>query len=87
MKFLLATKQEMTQYFSPDGKCVAATLLSAGPIIVTEVRTKERDGYEAVQFGFGPLADLIVWGFMIVVLLVRPQGLFGSVFHGAGARA
>lgn len=53
MKFLLATKQEMTQYFSEDGKCVAATLLSAGPITVTEVRTKERDGYEAVQFGFG----------------------------------
>jgi branched-chain amino acid transport system permease protein len=41
----------------------------------------------AVQFGFGPLADLLVWGFMILVLLVRPQGLFGSVFHGAGARA
>ena len=53
MKFLLATKQEMTQYFSEDGKCIAATLLSAGPITVTEVRTKERDGYEAVQFGFG----------------------------------
>ncbi len=41
----------------------------------------------AVQFGFGRLADLLVWGFMIIVLLVRPQGLFGSVFHGAGPRA
>jgi branched-chain amino acid transport system permease protein len=41
----------------------------------------------AVQFGFGRLAELVVWGFMITVLLVRPQGLFGSVFHGAGARA
>jgi branched-chain amino acid transport system permease protein len=41
----------------------------------------------ATAFGLGPLADLIVWGFMIVVLLVRPQGLFGSVFHGAGVRA
>lgn len=53
MKFLLATKQEMTQYFSEDGKCIAATLLSAGPITVTALRTKERDGYEAIQFGFG----------------------------------
>lgn len=53
MKFLLATKQEMTQYFTPDGKCVAATLLSAGPITVTDVRTKEKDGYDAVQVGFG----------------------------------
>ncbi len=53
MKFLLATKQEMTQYFQEDGKCIAATLLSAGPITVTALRTIERDGYEAVQVGFG----------------------------------
>lgn len=53
MKFLLATKQEMTQYFAEDGKCIAATLLSAGPITVTALRTMERDGYEAVQVGFG----------------------------------
>lgn len=53
MKFLLATKQEMTQYFQEDGKCVAATLLSAGPVTVTALRTKEKDGYEAVQVGFG----------------------------------
>ena len=53
MKFLLATKQEMTQYFSEDGKCTAATLLSAGPVTVTALRNKDKDGYEAVQFGFG----------------------------------
>jgi len=53
MKYLLATKEEMTQYFSPDGKCVAATLLSAGPVTVTALKTKERDGYRAVQLGFG----------------------------------
>lgn len=43
----------MTQYFAEDGKCVAATLLHAGPVIVTDIRTKERDGYEAIQMGFG----------------------------------
>lgn len=53
MKYLLATKQEMTQYFSPDGKCVAATLLAAGPVTVTALRSKEKDGYSAIQFGFG----------------------------------
>jgi large subunit ribosomal protein L3 len=53
MKYILATKETMTQYFAEDGKCVAATLLNAGPITVTDVRTKERDGYEAVQVGFG----------------------------------
>lgn len=53
MKFLLATKQQMTQYFAEDGKCTSATLLSAGPVTVTRLRTKESDGYEAVQVGFG----------------------------------
>lgn len=53
MKYILGTKEEMTQYFTSDGKCIAATLLSAGPITVTDVRTKERDGYEAVCVGFG----------------------------------
>lgn len=43
----------MTQYFADDGKCIAATLLSAGPVTVTDIRTKERDGYEAIQVGFG----------------------------------
>lgn len=41
----------------------------------------------ATHLGYGPLSDLVVWGFMILVLLVRPQGLFGSVFHGLGVRA
>lgn len=53
MKFILATKEVMTQYFTEDGKCIAATLLSAGPVTVTDVKTKERDGYEALQVGFG----------------------------------
>src|SRR3989338_3861064 len=53
MKYILATKETMTQFFAEDGKCVAATLLTAGPVTVTDVRTKERDGYEAVQVGFG----------------------------------
>lgn len=53
MKYILARKEEMTQYFAEDGKCIAATLLSAGPVTVTDVRTKARDGYEAVQVGFG----------------------------------
>lgn len=53
MKFILATKEEMTQYFTPDGKCVAATLLNAGPVTVTSLKNKERDGYASVQLGYG----------------------------------
>ena len=52
-KFILATKKNMTQFFSEDGTATPATLLGAGPIVVTQIKTKEKDGYEAVQFGYG----------------------------------
>ena len=53
MKFILATKKNMTQFFSEDGRVFPATLLGAGPVVVTQVKTKEKDGYEAVQVGYG----------------------------------
>lgn len=53
MKFILATKQNMLQVFSEDGVVVSATLLKAGPVSVTQVKTKEKDGYQAVQVGYG----------------------------------
>ncbi|TAL49332.1 50S ribosomal protein L3 [Patescibacteria group bacterium] len=53
MKFLLAKKQKMTQVFSDEGKVIPVTVLSANPSVVTQVKTKERDGYIAVQLGFG----------------------------------
>lgn len=53
MKFILATKEHMTQHFAEDGTVSAATILKAGPMTATQVKSKERDGYYAVQFGFG----------------------------------
>ena len=53
MKFILGTKQHMTEYFTEDGKVVPATLIAAGPTVVTQVKTKDSDGYTAVQVGFG----------------------------------
>lgn len=53
MKFILATKQEMTQFYTPEGKVVAATVLSAGPVTVTALKNADRDGYVAAQVGFG----------------------------------
>lgn len=53
MKFILGTKQNMTEYFSEDGKVHPATIVTAGPIVVTQVKTKEVDGYAAVQVGYG----------------------------------
>ncbi len=52
MKFILATKQNMTQYFSEDGKVIPVTLLQAGPVTVSRIFQKEKDGYNAVQVDF-----------------------------------
>lgn len=43
----------MVQFFNENGKCFPATFLQAGPVVVTQVKTKEKDGYTAVQVGFG----------------------------------
>ncbi len=53
MKFILAKKESMTQVFNEEGKVSPATILTAGPVVVTQVKTKDTDGYEAVQVGFG----------------------------------
>lgn len=43
----------MTRIFRPDGMAVAVTKLSAGPCWVTQIKTTDKDGYQAVQLGFG----------------------------------
>jgi large subunit ribosomal protein L3 len=52
-KGLIGKKIGMTQIFDETGLAVPVTLIEAGPCHVTIVRTKERDGYSAVQLGFG----------------------------------
>ena len=52
-KAILATKLGMTQVWNADGELVPVTVLEAGPCVVTQVKTVENDGYEAVQVGFG----------------------------------
>lgn len=49
----LGKKVGMTQVFEEDGRVVPVTVIQAGPCIVTQVKTREKDGYEAVQLGFG----------------------------------
>lgn len=53
MKFILATKENMTEYFSPEGDVIPVTILSVGPVTVTRIFSKEEDGYDSVQVGFG----------------------------------
>ncbi len=53
MPGLIGRKIGMTSVFSADGKNVPCTVIEAGPCVVTQVKTVENDGYEAVQIGFG----------------------------------
>jgi len=50
---LLGKKIGMTQVYNDDGVIVPVTVIEAGPCVVTQVRTADRDGYDAVQLGFG----------------------------------
>lgn len=50
---ILGRKVGMTQLFEKDGTAVPATVIEAGPCTVVQVKTREQDGYQAVQLGFG----------------------------------
>lgn len=52
MAGILGKKVGMTSVFTADGKNVPCTVIQAGPCVVTQVRTKEKDGYEAYQLAF-----------------------------------
>jgi len=52
MKFILARKLRMTQIFTEEGRVFAGTVLKAGPVTVTQVKSSETDGYSSVQVGF-----------------------------------
>jgi len=47
----------MTSIFAPDGKQVACTIIEAGPCVVTQVKTKDSDGYSALQLAYGDKKD------------------------------
>ncbi len=56
-KAIIGKKLGMTQVFLADGTMVPVTVIQAGPCTVTQVKTVERDGYSAVQFGFEEVAE------------------------------
>ena len=59
-KAMLTTKIGMTQIFGEDGSLIPVTVLEAGPLVVTQVKTVENDGYSAVQVGYGDIRENLV---------------------------
>ena len=56
-KCIIGTKVGMTQIFDEKGKVVPVTVVAAGPCVVVQKKTTENDGYEAVQIGYGDIAE------------------------------
>ena len=52
-KAIIAKKIGMSQVFTKEGKVIPVTVLEAGPCPVVQIKTKENDGYDAIQVGFG----------------------------------
>jgi large subunit ribosomal protein L3 len=59
-KAILATKVGMTQIFNEDGVLTPVTVLQAGPCVVTQVKTVDNDGYDAIQVGFGEKKEKVI---------------------------
>ncbi|MEW6509984.1 MAG: 50S ribosomal protein L3 [Bacteroidota bacterium] len=60
MNGLLGKKIGMTSIFDDHGQVIPCTVIEAGPCYVTQIKTRERDGYEAVQLGFGATRERLL---------------------------
>lgn len=59
-KAILGTKVGMTQIFTPEGRVIPVTVVTAGPCVVIQKKTVEHDGYNAVQVGYGNIREKLV---------------------------
>jgi len=59
-KAILTTKIGMTQVFGENGELVPVTVLQAGPVYVTQIKTVENDGYNAIQVAYGNIRETLV---------------------------
>lgn len=56
-KAIIGKKLGMSQIFAPDGKVIPVTVVEAGPCPIVQIKTKDKDGYEAVQVAFGNVKE------------------------------
>jgi large subunit ribosomal protein L3 len=54
---LLGNKVGMTQIFDESGNIIPVTILKVGPCVITQVKTKSKDGYDSIQIGYGNLSS------------------------------
>lgn len=59
-KAIIGKKIGMTQIFDANGKIVPVTVIEAGPCVVVQKKTVEKDGYDAIQVGFGDIRETLV---------------------------
>lgn len=59
-KAILGKKLGMTQIFDENGKVIPVTVIEAGPCVVVQKKTSEKDGYEAIQVGFGDIREKLL---------------------------
>lgn len=57
MKGMLGKKIGMTQVFTAEGQVIPVTVVEAGPMVVTQIKTVDKDGYNAIQIGFGDVKE------------------------------
>ena len=55
---ILGTKLGMTQIFDEEGVSIPVTVIQAGPCTVTQVKTKDKEGYDAIQLAFGDKKEI-----------------------------
>jgi len=60
MTLILGRKRGMTQVFTDTGDAIGVTVVEAGPCVVTDVRTQEKHGYDAVQLGFEDVREKVI---------------------------
>lgn len=57
MKFIVGKKMNMSQTFRDNGDVIPVTVVKAEPVVITQIKTKEADGYNAIQVGFSPTKE------------------------------
>ena len=83
-KAIIGKKVGMSQIFDTDGKVIPVTVIEAGPCVVVQKKSAEKDGYEAVQLGYGDVPERISKGHGYAGVVKRHGAHTLKATHGTG---